>query len=227
MGQTSKNQSVTHLRAFLRENPHLFRDHPELLEELELGGDPGETVVSLERARTRRLERKVAELERELEELVATARDNDRLARQLHRLTMDLLDCRDSDELVHTLLEGVRHNFRVEAVGLRVAREWFADSLDPRFLAPQLWVQNCFVAESGIRLGPPSDGETVQSLYGATEDAVRSQALLPLREGSQVFGVLALGSDDGERYRAGMGTAYLEQMAEMAGAMLARCRTAR
>jgi len=179
-------------------------------------------VVALEHARAHRLERRTAELQGELERLVETARENDRLARQLHRLTVELLTCDDGDELVHSLLEGVRQNFRVEAVGLRVAREWFAPNLDERFLAPQLWVQNRFVASGNVLLGAPADDETVTSLYGDTTAPLRSQALVPLRDGSQLFGVMGLGSTDAQRYTEGMGTTYLERLAELAGALLAR-----
>ena len=220
--QSDHQDPVSHLRALLREHPTLFRDHPELLEELELAPGEQATVVALEHARAHRLERRTAELQGELERLVETARENDRLARQLHRLTVELLTCDDGDELVHSLLEGVRQNFRVEAVGLRVAREWFAPNLDERFLAPQLWVQNRFVASGNVLLGAPADDETVTSLYGDTTAPLRSQALVPLRDGSQLFGVMGLGSTDAQRYTEGMGTTYLERLAELAGALLAR-----
>jgi hypothetical protein len=220
--QTESQDPVSHVRALLRDHPTLFRDHPELLEELELAPGEETTVVALEHARTRRLERRIEELEAELEQLVETARENDRLARHLHRLTVELLRCADGDELVHALLEGVRQNFRVEAVGLRVAREWFAPNLDERFLAPQLWVQKRFVASGNVVLGAPEDAEGVTSLYGDTSEPVRSQALVPLRDGSQLFGVMGLGSSEAKRYTPGMGTTYLERLAELAGALLAR-----
>jgi len=220
--QTDRNDPVGELRTLLREQPTLFRDHPELLEELELAPGEETTVVALEHARSRRLERRIEELEGELERLLETARENDRLAHQLHRLTVELLGCFDGDELVHSLLEGVRQNFRVEAVGIRVAREWFAPNLDERFLAPQLWVQKRFVAADSVVLGPPEDAEGVTSLYGETGEPVRSQALVPLRDGSQLFGLLGLGSSDARRYVPGMGTTYLERLAELAGALLAR-----
>lgn len=220
--QTDQKDPVRHLRELLREHPTLFRDHPELLEELELAPGEDATVVALEHARGRRLERRVEELEGELERLVETARENDRLARSLHRLTVELLECSEASELVHTLLEGVRQNFRVEAVGLRVAREWFAPGLDEGFLAPQLWVQNRFVASTNVVLGEPDDAEAVTSLYGDTAEPVRAQALMALRHGSQLFGVMGLGSSEAKRFTPGMGTTYLERLAELSGALLAR-----
>ncbi|MFP4614405.1 MAG: DUF484 family protein [Thiohalorhabdus sp.] len=220
MPQTNQQDPVEYLRGLLRENPRLFRDHPELLEELDLGPDAEATVVALEHARGRRLQRKAADLEGELERLVGMARDNDRLAAHLHRLTVDLLACADRDELVHTLLEGVRDNFRVDAVGLRVEREGFAGRLDARFLASRDWIRERFVTEDRITLGEPGDGTAVGALYG-DETAPQSHALVPLRDGSRLFGLLGLASRDPQRFVPGMGTTYLERLGELAGVLLA------
>jgi uncharacterized protein YigA (DUF484 family) len=52
-------------------------------------------------------------------------------------------------------------------------------------------------------------------------EALGSFAFLPLRT-SQTFGVLALASQDPERYRAGVGTVYLVRLAELASVATAR-----
>jgi uncharacterized protein YigA (DUF484 family) len=59
------------------------------------------------------------------------------------------------------------------------------------------------------------DGSSVQSL-----------AMLPLRIGADpaTFGLLVLGSADKERFQIGMGTTFLERIAELASAALARLR---
>ena len=55
----------------------------------------------------------------------------------------------------------------------------------------------------------------------------RSIALLPLRKGLEpnAFGLLVLGSPDPGRFQAGMGTAFLERIAETASAALSRLVT--
>lgn len=52
----------------------------------------------------------------------------------------------------------------------------------------------------------------------------RSIALLPLRKGvdPNAFGLIVLGSADADRFRSGMGTAFLERIAEIASAALSR-----
>ncbi|MFA9459365.1 DUF484 family protein [Thiohalorhabdus methylotrophus] len=220
MAQTNQQDPVQHLRTILRENPRLFRDHPELLEELDLGPGAEATVVSLEHARALQLQRRIAHLEEDLERLVGTARDNDRVATHLHRLTIDLLGSQDQEELVHTLLEGVRENFRVDAVGLRVDQDELAGQLDDRFLAPLSWIRNRFVTEDRVSLGPVQDPAVARALYG-DELTFQSHALVPLREGTRLFGLLGLASREASRFEPGMGTTYLERLAELAGVLLA------
>jgi len=57
--------------------------------------------------------------------------------------------------------------------------------------------------------------------------AVQSLAMLPLRVGAdpKTFGLLVLGSADKDRFQITMGTAFLERIAELASAALARMRT--
>ncbi|MEP6790361.1 MAG: DUF484 family protein, partial [Ramlibacter sp.] len=55
-----------------------------------------------------------------------------------------------------------------------------------------------------------------------------SVALIPLREGAAgagpAFGMLVLASPDPQRFQAGMGTEFLERIAELASAALSRLR---
>ena len=51
---------------------------------------------------------------------------------------------------------------------------------------------------------------------------MRSQALIALRRGGGTVGMLAIGSEDAQRFYAGMGTLYLERLGELASAALAR-----
>jgi uncharacterized protein len=56
--------------------------------------------------------------------------------------------------------------------------------------------------------------------------AAQSLAMLPLRVGADpaTFGLLVLGSADKDRFQIGMGTTFLERIAELASAALARLR---
>ncbi len=220
--QTDPEDPLAELRARLRSHPRLFRDHPELLEELELEPGSEATVVALEHARSRRRQRRIQALEKELGDLVTTARENDRLARHLHRLTVELLTCEDSEALIQGLLAGIRDHFPVDQVGIRVAEEGFGEIVDAAYLAPQLWLQRHFVTRDRVVLGPATDWETTGALYGASQSQIASHALLALRRGSQLFGLIGLASWESQRYSTHMGTTYLERLAELAGGLLSQ-----
>jgi uncharacterized protein YigA (DUF484 family) len=56
----------------------------------------------------------------------------------------------------------------------------------------------------------------------ADGDAVKSMAVVPLRSGAQVFGLLVLASDDEARFTADMGTLFLERISAQASSALSR-----
>ena len=67
-----------------------------------------------------------------------------------------------------------------------------------------------------------TNGFETSSWFGEASLHVRSQALIALRNGNCTIGMIALGSEDLERFYAAMGTIYLERLGDMASAALAR-----
>ena len=67
-----------------------------------------------------------------------------------------------------------------------------------------------------------TSGFETSSWFGDASKQVRSQALIAMRNGGGTIGMIALGSEDAQRFYAGMGTLYLERLGEMASAALAR-----
>ena len=75
--------------------------------------------------------------------------------------------------------------------------------------------------------GVNSGFEAARWLQDPTQAA--SLAMIPLREGpieasTPAFGLLVLASPDSQRFTSGMGTDFLERIAELASAALARLR---
>ena len=60
------------------------------------------------------------------------------------------------------------------------------------------------------------------SWFGEHANHIRSQALIALRNGGGTIGMIALGSEEAQRFYADMGTLYLERLGEMVSAALAR-----
>ena len=74
----------------------------------------------------------------------------------------------------------------------------------------------------GAPLCGPAHGNPFVPWFGDAAEHIRSLALVPLGE-TTVFGLLALGSEDPQRFFAEMGTIYLRRIGELtAGALAAR-----
>ena len=75
-------------------------------------------------------------------------------------------------------------------------------------------------------LGQPFCGSTsgfeTSTWFGEASKHLRSQALIAMRNGGGTIGMIALGSEESQRFYSGMGTLYLERLGEMASAALAR-----
>jgi uncharacterized protein YigA (DUF484 family) len=67
--------------------------------------------------------------------------------------------------------------------------------------------------------GAPGNIETLD-WFGEMAPHIRSVALAPLRRGNRVAGLLALGSEEPERFYSEMGTLYLERIGALASAAL-------
>ncbi|MCC4119019.1 DUF484 family protein, partial [Aromatoleum toluclasticum] len=58
--------------------------------------------------------------------------------------------------------------------------------------------------------------------FGDASAHVRSVALIPLRRDAQTFGLLALGSQESERFYPEMGTLYVSRIGDFVAAALRR-----
>ena len=67
-----------------------------------------------------------------------------------------------------------------------------------------------------------TSGFETSSWFGDAAEHIRSQALIAMRSGGGTVGMIALGSEEPQRFYVGMGTLYLERLGEMASAALAR-----
>jgi uncharacterized protein YigA (DUF484 family) len=104
--------------AWLRDDPDFFTRHPELVENLRIP-HPCRPGVSLLEYQNRLLRERSQRLHDKLLELVAIARDNDRLAERVQRLALGLLDARGGlDELLHGVKAILRDEFKADCIAL-------------------------------------------------------------------------------------------------------------
>jgi hypothetical protein len=200
---------------FLRTHPKFFDQHPELLETIYVPHPYGGRAIALSERQTVALREKVKLLEGKLAEIIKFAEENDAIGEKVHRLSVALAGARDFPALVHSLYFHLREDFAVPHVALRLwgksapadFQEAEAVSEAQRQQAESMPAPQCGVAA----------GSVFASWFGEAADHVRSLALVPLGQGA-AFGLLALGSEDPQRFFPEMGTLYLRRIGELCAA---------
>jgi uncharacterized protein YigA (DUF484 family) len=196
---------------FLKANPQFFDQHPQLLETIYVPHPHGGRAIPLTERQIVSLREKVRLLEGKLGEFVRFGEDNDAIGEKVHRLSLALLGAKDLPAATQALQFHLREDFTVPHVALKL---WSNDDV-PAELRDQ--AENMGAPHCGAAAGSPFLG-----WFGEAADHVRSIALIPLGQ-TRTLGLLALGSEDPQRFFAEMGTLYLRRIGELtAGALAAR-----
>lgn len=206
---------------WLHAHPAFFDQHADLLAEVRIRHPHGGRAISLVERQVLVLRERNKALESKMADLIRIGQENDAIGSRLQQLTRDLLRTGDPSQLPAILVDGLKSGFAVPQVAIRL---WGIEGLQSPF-------GEDVSAETRRRTdeltqpycGPNSHPEAAGWLPGGGEDTA-SIAMLALRVGANpdTFGLLVLGSADAARFQAGMGTAFLARMAEIASASLSR-----
>jgi uncharacterized protein YigA (DUF484 family) len=203
---------------FFQQHPQFFDQHPELLETIFVPHPHGGRAIPLSERQILALRDKVKLLEGKLGELLQFGEDNDAISEKVHRLSAALLGARDFAAAVQALQFHLREDFSVPHVALRVwGRELPAGAAEGAPVADELRTR--VEAMGGAQCGPAA-GSPFLAWFGDAAAHVRSIALVPLGQ-TRPYGLLALGSEDAQRFYAEMGTLYLRRIGELVAAALA------
>jgi uncharacterized protein YigA (DUF484 family) len=196
---------------FLKTNPQFFDQHPQLLESIYVPHPHGGRAIPLTERQIVSLREKVKLLEAKLGEFGRFGEDNDAIAEKVHRLSLALLGAKDEAAATQALYFHLREDFSVPHVAVKL---WTDGSVTPelRDQAETMGAPQC----------GPAAGSPFLGWFGEAADHIRSVALIPLGQ-TRTVGLLALGSEDPQRFFAEMGTLYLRRIGELtAGALAAR-----
>lgn len=205
---------------FLKTNPQFFDQHPQLLESIYVPHPHGGRAIPLTERQIVGLREKVRLLESRLGEFVRFGEDNDAIGEKVHRLSLALLGAKDFAATAHALYFHLREDFAVPHVALRV---WGKSLLDGTLEGSPVEAELRDKAETmGAPLCGPAAGNAFLPWFREAQEHIRSVALVPLGQ-TRTIGLLALGSEDPQRFFAEMGTLYLRRIGELtAGALAAR-----
>lgn len=212
---------------YLANSPDFFERHAQLLAAVQLTSPHGNRAVSLQERQAEMLREKIKALEHRIMDMVRHGNENMVISDRIHRWARNMLLVQSGRALPATLVAELQNQFMVPQVALKVwdvdaryAQEPFAQGVseDAKSFASSLTQPYCGV-NSGIEATRWLDEPA----------AAMSIALIPLRAAGAnatgpAFGMLVLASPDPQRFQAGMGTDFLERIAELASAGLTRLR---
>ena len=221
--QKETNQSLSPITAedvveYLGKNPDLFRDHPELLSRLEVPHTDSGSAVSLVERQVQVLREQNQRIRKQLHELIEIARQNEELARRMHKLSLTLMDAAEPREIFSTLYDNLRKNFHADRVAVRVfGNPAFIDTFaGPEFAGVDAREKSLF--KTMIETHEPICGRMKHQqqvfLFGDEGNEIASSVMVPLH-GPGWSGVLSIGSFDPERFQPGMGVELLANLGEM------------
>lgn len=205
---------------YLNEHPDFLAEHGELFARLTVPHPHGGQAISLAERQLHALREKIRLLEAKLAELIRFGEENDEIGEKVHRMTLALLEAGEYGGLRVALFENLRDTFAVPHFALRLWNTALARDGDDfrevgealRLFAGELRHPYC---------GPPTNLEILE-WFGDVGPHIRSVALIPLRRGAQTLGLLALGSEESERFYPEMGTLYLSRIGDLVASALRR-----
>ena len=199
---------------FLRAHPNFLQDRPGLLAVLSLPHG-GEGAVSLVERQVSVLRQRNIVSRQQINALSDIGRENDRLLEATRRTVLALLAGTNQQELAQIWLVQVTNTFKAE-LGALIWITGEPNSNSAESVADKLIGQG----ESFCGVLRP---EEMNALF-ASDASQGSAALSPIRNGSDILGVLAVGARDSARYRQEDGTIFLEYLAEVIGQLPASRR---
>lgn len=202
--------------AFLRGHPDFFSRHMDLLAVLTVP-HPSGTAVSLLERQTAVLRDHNRQLERKLSELIAVAHDNERRSRKLHRLAMELLRAETVDDVLRLTETVLRRELGAETLAFRLSEPLVA-AVGPG-LAQGIDEAGFKRFENLVQNRRPVCGrlrpDQIEYLFGDDAAGMASAAVVPMFDGDQCLGFVAMASSDAHQYSPTLGTLFLNHFGEL------------
>jgi uncharacterized protein YigA (DUF484 family) len=207
--------------SYLRRHPEFLHEFPDIAMALVLPREQGQ-AASLASYQLDVLRDKNRELARRLHDLVEIAHENEALMVRVHTLTLALMRARSLAGTTTAVVAALTEDFHTDLVRLVLFRT-----------DPDLPVAEWLIVEPAGGAAFPAFSEffkraeplcgrlqqdKLDALFAARAGEVQSAVLLPI--GST--GMLAIGSNDANRFHPGMGTVFLKLIGEAISTAIAR-----
>lgn len=205
---------------FLSQNPDFLEREPALLKTLELHHASGPAISLIEK-QVQYLRGQNDTLEQRLNQLIQVASDNEKLMFRIHRLTLELMSMGDLPSFFDRLSEALLNEFKADILNITLfdlkvevgpkTPMFHIHRDDPEMQQFQTHI------EKGVSVCGRLNRNKRDYLFGSRAQWVQSTALVPMGND----GMLAIGSSDPARFYPGMGTLFLDLLAEVVTSRLA------
>jgi uncharacterized protein len=207
--------------SYLRRHPDFLTEFPDLALALVLPREQGQ-AASLASYQLDVLRDKNRELNRRLHELIEIAHENQLLMVRVHTLTLALMRATSLPDTLNAVVAALTEDFNTDLVRIVLfhadgdlpVAEWLLLEPEGARAMP--------VFAEFLKRAEPLCGRLQQdkldALFGTRVGEVASAVLLPV----DGVGMLAVGSQDANRFHPGMGTVFLKLIAEAVASAVAR-----
>ncbi len=204
---------------YLKQHPEFFDEHADFLATIFTPHPHGGRAISISERQVLTLRDKGRQLESKLRELIVFGEENDAISEKLHRLTIRLIEAPDAQIVIDSLYFNLREDFAVPHTVLRLwgegehppLPEFATVSAESRDFAESLTHPYCSAHAMVDTAG----------WFGEQASLLRSFAYISLRT-ERAFGLLAMASEDAQRFYPEMGTLYQQRIGELVAAALRR-----
>ncbi len=205
---------------YLRQNPDFLEREPSLLKYLELSHASGPAISLIEK-QVQYLRGQNESLEQRLNQLIQVASDNEKLMFRLHDLTLELMSMGSLPSFFDRLTEALLSEFKADTLNITLFdRKVEAGPKTPMFHIsrddPEMEQFQDHI-EKGVSVCGRLNRNKRDYLFGARAQWVQSTALIPMGND----GLMAIGSSDPARFYPGMGTLFLDLLAQVVTSRLA------
>jgi len=215
---------------YLNEHPEFFNEYPELLRKIkeikeeDLPIEPMSTLSLADRI-IKRVHDDKEHLKSKLEWLFEISRANEKIQDHLFEIEQLVLTSTNLDQMVNQLRKEIPNRFGIPSVVLCLVQgsdHFMEDRLRQRYngeLDETVKFISKDTASSWFEGNPKPilRGEIKNSevfLPSEDEDAIKSEALIPIVAQDSLVGVIAFGSPNAFHFHDGLGTEFLERMAD-------------
>lgn len=220
--------SEEQIASYLRSHPDFFERHPTLLLALKLPHRAAGTTVSLVERQVSVLRQRSSQLERQLKDLIAVAKLNDRLVEKSHGLAIRVMTTSTVADRVDAIETSLREDFAAErAVLVLFSDQGVAAPAGSFVRVVDRDAEAVKPFATFLRSGRPRCGlireRQREMLFEQEADAIQSAAMIPLGERA-ALGFLAIGSHDVDHFHPGQRLDFLTRLGELITASLTGAR---